>query len=365
MNDDIDSTIPADGLKLRQRKWYELKWLYIILATVIVLAGIITSAILWYQAMLKPVSSLSEAVMFTVDDGQTARSIGRNLEKARLIKSELAFDIYARLHGGALQTGTYHLDRSMTTQKVYSVLLSGKQADYNITFFPGANLQSAQSVPQSQRLDVTTVLERAGFSDSDIKRALATTYQLPLFAGKPASADLEGYIYGETYNVSANSTAEQILTKTFNTFYQQLQDNGLLDKIKAHKLTLYQAITLGSIIQREASDPADQRQIAQVFYKRLNMGMPLGSDVTFMYAAAKLGVPATPDLKSPYNTRIHTGLPPGPIAVPGLSAMEAVASPAKGDYLYFVAGDDGTVHFARTNAEHEDNIAKYCHQLCS
>lgn len=93
--------------------------------------------------------------------------------------------------------------------------------------------------------------------------------------------------------------------------------------------------------------------------------MPLGSDVTYHYAAQILGVPATPTLDSPYNTRIYPGLPPGPIATPGLSALEAVANPASGDYLYFLSGDDGKTYYATTEQEHEANIANYCKIKCA
>jgi UPF0755 protein len=93
--------------------------------------------------------------------------------------------------------------------------------------------------------------------------------------------------------------------------------------------------------------------------------MPLGSDVTYQYAAKQLGVAPTPDLDSPYNTRKNPGLPPGPIAVPGLSALEAVAAPAAGDYVYFLSGDDEVTYFARTNAEHEANIKNHCQIKCA
>src|SRR5207248_2549788 len=97
-------------------------------------------------------------------------------------------------------------------------------------------------------------------------------------------------------------------------------------------LNLYQGITLASIIQREVPGAADQKQVAQVFLTRLGMEMPLGSDVTYQYAAKKMGVTPSPDLDSPYNTRKYPGLPPGPIASPGLTALQAVANPAAGNY---------------------------------
>ncbi len=113
------------------------------------------------------------------------------------------------------------------------------------------------------------------------------------------------------------------------------------------------------------ANPADQKQVAQIFYKRLGEDIPLGADATFVYAAKKLGVTPSVDLDSPYNTRVHAGLPPGPISTPGLSALQAVAQPAPGDYLYFVSGDDGQTYFARTQEEHEANAAQYCKVNCA
>jgi UPF0755 protein len=95
------------------------------------------------------------------------------------------------------------------------------------------------------------------------------------------------------------------------------------------------------------------------------IGMTLGSDVTYQYAAKKLGVAPNPGLESPYNTRIHAGLPPGPIASPGKSALLAVANPASNDYLFFLAGDDNVMHYAKTDAEHQRNIVQYCQKKCS
>ena len=132
---------------------------------------------------------------------------------------------------------------------------------------------------------------------------------------------------------------------------------------KENGLNLYQGITLASIIQRE-SIGGDEPQIAQVFYTRLSIGMMLGSDVTYQYIADKTGVARDINLDSPYNTRRYTGLPPGPIATPGLNALLAVASPAPGDYIYFLSGDDDVTYFATTLEEHEANIRNHCQQKC-
>jgi UPF0755 protein len=184
-------------------------------------------------------------------------------------------------------------------------------------------------------------------------------------ADKPASADLEGYVFGETYQFNSGATVQDIIQRTLDQLSTVVTDNGLVAKLKAHGLNLYEGITLASIIQREVSSPADEKQVAQVFYSRLSSGMMLGSDVTYQYIADKTGVARDPNLNSPYNTRRFAGLPPGPISAPGENALLAVANPSVGDYLFFLSGDDDVTYFARTNAEHEANITDHCKVKCA
>ena len=128
--------------------------------------------------------------------------------------------------------------------------------------------------------------------------------------------------------------------------------------------------TWGNLLALEDNNEAieaaggDEAGIAQVFYSRLALNMPLGSDVTYQYIADKLGVPRDPNLDSPYNTRKYTGLPPGPISTPGKAALLAVATPATTDYLYFLNGDDNVTYFSKTLDEHEANIKNHCQIKC-
>ena len=155
-----------------------------------------------------------------------------------------------------------------------------------------------------------------------------------------------------------------------------VQKNDLVAKYKAQGLDLYQGVTLASIIESEV-DCEDkptperkercyqyQRTIAQIFLKRLRENVSLGSDVTFIYAANQAHVAPTVDIDSPYNTRLHAGLPPGPISSPGELGLKALANPSDTDYLYFIAGDDGLIYFAKTDAEHQQNIKNHCQKGC-
>jgi UPF0755 protein len=236
-----------------------------------------------------------------------------------------------------------------------------------VTFYPGATLNIA-STENDKTPSHRQVLQKLGYSDDEIDEAFNASYvnDFPiLFADKPESADLEGYIYGQTYKVVSGSSVKQILQRTFAEYEKQIVDNNLADEFKTQGLTMYQAITMASIVQREVPSEGDQKQVAQIFLKRYREGGTLGSDVTYHYAADKKGVARTHTLQDPYNTRINPGLPPGPIASPGISALLAVAMPAEGDFVFFLSGDDDKTYFAHTQAEHEENIVKHCSYKCS
>jgi UPF0755 protein len=262
-----------------------------------------------------------------------------------------------------MQAGTYRLSPAESTPQIVEHLVNGLVDEFSITFYPGATL--VDNTAAKDKYDVTTVFKKAGYSEKEISSALAASYASPLFDGRPSGQGIEGYVYGQTYNFSTGVKVPDILNRTFEEFYSVVKDNDLVQKFATHGLNLYQGITLASIVQREASDPTDQKQVAQVFFSRLALDMVLGSDVTYQYIADKTGVPRDPNLDSPYNTRRFGDLPPGPIASPGLSALLAVANPAKGDYLYFLAGDDKKTYFAKTLAEHEANIANHCAKNCA
>lgn len=333
------------------------KKLLILLCIFVVIIAVIIAGLVIAKRELNPVSKdTTKLIKVTINSGTTPSAIGDLLQKDGIIKSSFAFIMYTRISGteNKLQAGTYRLSPGETTQEIVKHLVNGTVDQFSITFLPGA----------TEAMD-RQVLINAGYSTSDVDTALGATYSGSLFTDKPAGTDLEGYIYGETYDFNSGATVQDILQRTFDEFETVVTQNNLVAGFAKQGLNLYQGITLASIIQREVSSASDQKQVAQVFYLRLAMNIPLGSDVTYIYGASLLGVAATPTLDSPYNTRINTGLPPGPIATPGLSALQATASPASGSYLYFLSGDDGKTYFATTEAQHEANIANYCKVKCA
>lgn len=329
---------------------------------------LVLALFIWYTNELSPIGTdKNQRIQVTIIPGQTPSQIGQLLEVKKVIRSNLAFDIYTRFTNKRdnLQAGTYLLLPSDSTAAIVDHLVNGDVDESSITFYPGATLIDKSDTPESKKLDVRTALMRSGYNDAEITTAFNKNYDGPLFMGRPNGADIEGYVYGDTYRFNKDATVEQVLQRAFDKFYEVVKENDLIEKYKSHGLSLYQGITFASIVQSEAHNSNDQKQVAQVFYSRLSMGMQLGSDVTYQYIADKLGVARDTNLDSPYNTRRYAGLPPGPISTPGLSALLAVAEPAGGDYLYFLSGDDHKIYFAHTNDEHEANVKAHCQKQCS
>ncbi len=357
---DVPAPLPIDitpaGLDARKKRNTKKIILFSLIGLAVLIIAFVAATFIWYKTELSPVDSKrTDLVKVTIDPGTSPKAIGELLKGKGVIRNTTAYTIYTRLEKvqNSLQAGTYRLSPAESTPEIVKHLTNGTVDTFKITFLPGATLAENRKV-----------LLDAGYTTTEVDTALNATYDSPLFDTKPASADLEGYIYGETYNFSAGVAVQDILARTFGEYAQVIKDNDLIAKFQSHGLTLFQGITLASIVQREATK-GSEAQIAQVFYLRLAENMPLGSDVTYQYIADKTGVARDPNLDSPYNTRRYTGLPPGPISTPGIGSLEAVATPAVGDYLYFLSGDDNVTYYAHTLSEHEANIAAHCKVKCS
>lgn len=344
----------------------------------------------WYNDQLKPADSSDNSdQQVQIVKSATFAYVAEKLEERGIIRNKTAFQLYAQISGkaSAVKEGTCVVHKSQSSQEILDVLTKGCNDYKNIMFYPGATIEKPLYKPDHAELDQTMyikyVLSKAGYSDQEIQAALTKQYSGPLFADKPAGSTLEGYIYGETYHVDVTASADKVLQTAFDQMYKDMTANDLVNKFKAQNLNLFQGITMASIVQRELNCEGKnnpdgtrneartqrcyqyQRTIAQIFLKRLKEDDVLGSDVTFIYAADMQGVFPTVNIDSPYNTRINKGLPPGPIAAPGLLALKAVGNPTDTDYHFFIAGDDGLIYFAKTVAEHEENIKNYCQKLCN
>jgi UPF0755 protein len=337
-----------------------LKYLYIGVATLIVI--LIVSAVVLrdvYNNNIKPVSSNTNVEVITIPPGSSLPQIASLLKKANVIKSDWAFEWYVRNDGYAsqyIEAGTYSLRQSQDVASIVLELTNGVQTSKLVTILPG------------QRIDqIETSLIRDGFSKTSVVKALQlsnyiNTYSMLQYA--PSTASLEGFLYPDSFARQASTPISDIINESLAEMQAKLTPD-IVAGFAANGLNVYQGVTIASIVEQEVNKASDKPIVAQVFILRNKIGMQLGSDVTAYYGSIVAGVAPSLSYNSPYNTLIYTGLPPGPISNVSESSLEAVAHPANTNYLYFVAGDDGTTYFSTTLAEHNAQTAMYCKVLCS
>lgn len=317
-----------------------------------------------YINSLKPINAVSNVEhVVAISRGASLDEIATTLKKNNVIRADWAFKQYvlSRRLGDKLQAGTYRFTTSQSVQSIVDDMTAGKVAADLFTILPGQRLGQ-----------IRQAFIDAGFAATAVDEALKPDkYQeMPALAEKPSGANLEGYLYPDSYQKTADTLPETIVRAAIDEMGDALTPE-LKQKFAAKGLTTYQAITLASIVEREVNTQEDRAKAAQVFLKRLSIGMKLGSDVTACYGALLQGVMKPGDncnnfvlYDSVYNTRIRTGLPPGPISNVSSSGLTAVANPTATDYLYFVAGDDGITYFSKTNEEHEALVQQHCKKLC-
>lgn len=323
---------------------------------VLILAVAITG-LAWYRLNLRPVSNSQTSRLFTVDQGASARQIAEGLESLGLIRSSKAFVYYVDIHKYKkhLQAGTYRFKPAMSAQEIAQTIASGYIDKNWITILPGKRIDQ-----------IKQMFLKVGYKSAEVDSAFdpANYADQPLVAGLPSGASLEGLLYPDSFQKAGDTPAQTIIRQSLDEMQAHLTPD-VVSGLANQGLSVYQGLTLASIVYAESGSSADQPTVAQVFLLRLKQGMMLGSDVTAFYAANLMGAGKTLGVDSPYNTRLHAGLPPGPIGSFTVSALQAAASPSKTDYLFFVAGDDGTIHFSHTEAEHEQAIKQYCTKECS
>jgi UPF0755 protein len=343
-------------MKPRKRRWPRRLLIIIgLLIAITVAATIIVRQ--KYNDGLKPVSVSTTSQEVTIKSGATVAQIAAILEEKRLIRSAWAFKLYvsSKEVRGALQAGTYAIEPSQSVPEIVAQLTHGRIATSLVTILPG------------QRLDqIRTRFEKDGFTRADIDAALdpARYKGHPALVDLPNGASLEGYLYPESFQKSASTDPKGIISQSLDAMQQRLTAERR-SAFTRQNLSAHQAVILASILEKEVSKPGDRAQVAQVFLKRLRQNMKLQSDVTAFYGAVIAGAEPSVVYDSPYNTYLHAGLPAGPISNVSESSLEAVAHPAGTDWLYFVAGDDGSTYFSKTLAEHEALTKEHCKRLCS
>lgn len=291
----------------------------------------------------------STAQLVTIASGSSVTRIASTLEQKGIVRNRFAFDLLARIQHGSLKAGVYRFDRPAPMLEVYQRLRSGDVYTIALTIPEGFNM-----------FDVAAAVEKTGLGSRDAFLAAEQQDTALIRDFDPKAKSLEGYLFPDTYRLTPNTPPQQILAEMVGHFRQQARILGLTSNVAA-------TVTLASLVERETPVSNDRPMVASVFTNRLTQGMPLDTDPSVIYAALLekryRGTIYASDLKaeSPYNTYLHTGLPPGPICDPGIPSLEAAMHPAKTNFLYFVSDpqNPGYSRFAVTLEEHQKNVTAY------
>jgi UPF0755 protein len=304
----------------------------------------------WVHHALQPVNKKGENQNFVVEEGATLKQVAVDLENADIIRSNTLFRLAGRLmgHDHHIKTGEYRLNGAMPPLQILETLKEGRIITHSITIPEGFNLEQ-----------IADLLEQKGLSNK--ASFLEQARDGSLIARLGLSGDtLEGYLYPDTYRFQRNVTAGKIIDVMVKRFRDII--TPLEARINDSGMTLEQVITLASIVEKETGCPEERPMISRVFLNRLEKNMRLESDPTVIYGISNFNGNLTKrDLKTktPYNTYIIRGLPPGPIASPGLAAISAVLNPVEGNYYYFVSKNNGTHYFSKTLKEHNRAVRKF------
>jgi UPF0755 protein len=322
----------------------------------LVLAIAAGAAGVWiYLHIGEPYRGYQTAEQFVeIPAGAGSRTIGNRLVEAGIVRDALSFRVglYISRKGRRLQAGEYRFDRAMTPIEVIDKLARGDVYVTNVTFPEGLTVAEMGKIFESRGLGPSSAFEAAARDPS------------PINALDPAARDLEGYLFPETYRLPRRTGASRLVNLMTDRFAQVFTP-ALRQAAEGNGLTVRQAVTLASIVEKETSRPEERPLVAAVYANRLRIGMALGCDPTVIYALQRAGKYtgnlSREDLAfdSPYNTYRYPGLPPGPIASPGRASLEAAVHPAQVDFLYFVSRNDGSHEFARTLDEHNRNVQKW------
>ena len=313
----------------------------------------------WYinAQMHKPLlQEASSPVIFTVAKGDSASAIAQNLMEKRIIDSEFIFRMYVWEKGlHRLQAGRYAVSAHMTPAEIADMMESGKAYyDYvKVTIPEGFTIADIQ-----KRITEMDFLEKSEKRISDFTVA-DFIKQYNFLADAPAHAKLEGYLFPDTYQFERGVSSGFVVQKMLDDFGQKFTQALRQETVKQGK-SIYDIITMASIIEREVRTQDDMKMVSGILWKRIAIGMPLQADATVGYAVGKQEL-SLDDLRtdSPYNTYRYKGLPEGPIANPGLRAIQAALEPADSDYLFYLSKPDGTTVFSRTLQEHNKAKATY------
>lgn len=326
------------------------------IASLLLLLFCVVATVAWVT-INSPVT-LAEEVNFTIENDMGAKAIAQALQEQGVVKSAFAFRFYVSQNGidSKLRPGNYTFGPGKITYgDIADELLQGNKDTntVNVTIPEGYTV-----------LQIAKVFAKTGIVTEEAFLAAAAEFDTTPYAYIPKNkgyVKLEGFLFPDTYNIAKSWQSEQIIALLLKTFDQRFTEE-MRKQAKAMNMSIYEVVTMASIVEREAVHDSDRPIIAGVFYNRLAKPMRLESCATVQYILgdqkAKLTTADT-QIEDPYNTYRNDGLPPGPIAAPGIKSLEAALYPEENAYYFFLAKPDGYHYFSKTLEEHNAAKAKY------
>jgi UPF0755 protein len=314
--------------------------------------------VLWFLfALFQPFhGDGSGRVAVTIPKGASVSEVGDLLGKKGVIDSSTLFQVRVTLDGerSDLFPGHYTLAHGMSYSSAIDALTTPREKPTTTTVTIPEGYARSQAAP---------LVAEDGLEGSYAKETVHSKYLNPARYGGKGAKDLEGFLFPDTFELKPGSPVGNLVQLQLQDFQRRLKGVNM-SYAKSKNLTVFDVLTIASMVEREAGVAGQRKLVASVIYNRLHEGMPLGIDATIRFATGNYEEPLTESqlaVDSPYNTRTNAGLPPGPINSPGLAAIEAAAHPAKTDYLFYVnkPGTCDELAFAKTEAEFERNVEKY------
>ena len=345
-----------------------------------------TFGFFWVKSSLEPINTeAKKTIQVEIPEGSSTKEIANILFENDLIKNATVFNYYSKIKSyNNYQSGFYNLSQSMSVDDLAKALQESRTPTaqeepagkvlivegYTLTQIANSVTLNAKTDDKTDKTPFTSEEFLATVTNQEFIDRMVATYP-NLFASLPAADSgviyrLEGYLFPAVYDYYDDTTIEDLVEQMISTTDARLQP--YYEAIANKNLTVNEVLTLASLVEKEGSTDEDRRNIASVFFNRLNAEMPLQSNIAILYAQGKLGEETTlaedtnidTSIESPYNIYWRAGLMPGPVDSPSLSAIEAVLNANATDYYYFVADvTTGTVYFANTIEEHDQNVATY------
>jgi len=299
---------------------------------------------------------------FTVNKGETINQVAADLKKQALIKSAWLFRYFIYLKQANIIAGQYLLNPAMTTARITEILTSGQALsdEKSITIIEGWRLDDINSYLKNN--DILTDDKFKELTEAKLGYWRFSFAKPGFLSDAPDSADLEGYLFPDTYRIFAGATGDEIIARLLDNFNKKLSA-VMRQEIEKNNRSIFETVVMASIIEKEARTPTDMKIVAGIFWDRIKNKIPLQSDATLSYILDD-NQPShslvETKIDSPYNTYKYLGLPPGPICNPGLNAIMATIYPQYTDYNYFLTrSDNGQTVFSKTLEEHNLNKVKY------